>query len=302
MKGIVIAPTFYKNNAPKSKAMYDKLCEKYNFSYLCTDTPNLDGYDVAIIQSVPYHNRPGVPTGLLDAKCKLIGEFGDLQCWDNKECIKNKEILFDRYDVLVGTYYEKFREWYPQHVHKYVHWPQYFGPYTRYASLSINPNSKMRCLMIGSYNDPYYRRRYVINNRGRFVDGGCIDVVGPTVPFDKYPKYLNEYFCSLALPGKFNLPISKYFEIPAAGVLLLATETKEASICGFEPYVNYVPVTRKNVFGVVKGVLDHTADYIKIRDEGTRFVRENHSDINRINKFEEIFNRLWSDGHKSLLR
>ena len=85
MKGIVIAPKFYENNAWKSKDMYDKLCEKYNFSYMCTDTPNLSGYDVAIIQSVPYHNRPGIPPGLLNTKCKLIGEFGDLQCWDSRE-------------------------------------------------------------------------------------------------------------------------------------------------------------------------------------------------------------------------
>jgi hypothetical protein len=275
MKGIVIAPKFYENNAWKSKALYDKLCEKYNFSYLCTDTPNLDGYDVAIIQSVPYHNRPAIPPGLLDAKCKLIGEFGDLQCWGDAECEKNKKTLFNRYDCIVGGYYHQFREWYPEHVHKYFYWPSYFGPYERYISLPEVSNPKMRCIMIGSHNASYFRRQYVINNRNRYPDNGRIDISGAwKIPFDKYPKYLSNYFCSLALPGKFNLPVAKYFEIPAAGVLLLATQVKELALCGMDSLVHYVPVTRANVFDKVKEVLDVPDKFVEIRDRGTKLVLE----------------------------
>lgn len=300
MKGIVIAPKFYENNAWKSKAMYDKLCEKYNFSYICTDNPNLDGYDVAVIQSVPYHNRPGIPPGLLNTKCKLIGEFGDLQCWDSKECIKNKEILFDRYDFLIGGYYEKFNKWYPQHINKYIYWPAYFGPYERYAALSVNPSPIMKCLMIGTYNNSAYPRRQYVANKSR--GNSDLYIVGNVIPFDKYPKYLNNYFCSLAMPGKYNLPIAKYFEIPAAGVLMLATETKESTMCGFEPYIHYVPVTKNNVFDQIKKVLSHPEDYVKMRNEGIKFVRENHSDVNRLNVFQEIFDRLLPNGHEALLQ
>lgn len=303
MKGIVIAPKFYEDNAWKSKAFYDKLCEKYNFSYLCTDVPNLDGYDVAIIQSVPYHNRPAIPPGLLDAKCKLIGEFGDLQCWGNPACIKNKKILFDRFDCIVGGYYYQFREWYPEHVHKYVYWLNYFGPYERYVTLTPVTNPRMRCLLIGSNNASYPRRQYVISSMRKYPNNGYVDVVGPwQIPFPEYPKYLSNYFCSLALPGKFNLPVAKYFEIPAAGVLLLATQVKELELCGMVPFVHYIPVTRVNVFDQIKKVLTSPEDYITIRDKGTKFVRENHSDVNRLDAFQDIFNNLWPDGHKKLLR
>lgn len=304
MKGIVIAPKFYERNAPKSKAMYDKLCEKLNFSYLCTDTPNLGGYDVAIIQSVPYHNRPGIPPGLLDAKCKLIAEFGDLQCWGNKKCIKNKEILFNRYDFLVGSFYEMFKKLYPQYIHKYIHWPAYFNPYERYASLPMNSEPRMRCLMIGSFKGRAYPlRQYIVDTRKSRPDNGWVDVVGPhKIPYAEYPKYLNSYFCSLALSGIYNAPPAKYFEIPAAGVLMLAREVRELAVCGLKPYVHYVPVIKENVYDQIKEVLTHPDDYIKIRNEGTKFVRENHSDLNRIDTFQEVFDRLWPGGHEALLR
>ena len=299
MHGIVIAPKFYENNAWKSEALYNKLCKKYNFSYICTDSPNLDGYDVAIIQSVPYHNRPAIPPGLLDAKCKLIGEFGDLQCWDNEECIKNKEILFNRYDLLVGAYYERMEEWYPHYLYKYIHWPQYFAPYERYSCLSINPNSRMRCLLIGSYGGHAYPlRQHIVNSRNQYPNNGYVDVVGPwQIPFSQYPKYLNNYFCSLVFPGVNNVPVAKYFEVPAAGVLLLAKEIKELTICGFKPNVHYVPVTRDNVFDKIKSVLANPNAYVKIRAEGVEFVRRNHSDVNRVGAFREIFDRLWPNGH-----
>ena len=224
MKGIIILPTAYKGTALRAKGMYAKFCEKYNFSLVHSDAPNLDGYDVAITMCVPYHNRPELPSGLLDAKCKLISHFGDLQCWGNEKCAKNKELLFDRYDLLIGTYYEKFREWYPQYIDKYVHWPQYFGPYELYENLLMNPNPKMRCLMIGSYGYPAYpRRQYVVKDARSLPDNGRIDIVRNVIPFPSYPAYLNTYFCSLVLSGVYDFPEAKYFEVPAAGVLMLAS-------------------------------------------------------------------------------
>ncbi len=309
MKGVIIIPTFYKTykrmrkgSAIKRNAMYDKLCKKYNFSVLYTDSPQLDNYDVAIISSVPYHNRPNIPPGLLNTnKCKLIGEFGDLQCWENEECLKNKKKLFSRYDILIGSYYYLFRKWYPQYLHKYIYWPNYFGPYERYTTLTVNPNSKMRCLLIGVRYKAYLRRNYVIEKAKTLPDNALIDIVNG-IPFDEYPKYINSYFCALALPGKLNVPVAKYFEIPAAGSLLLATEVKELAVCGFKPNVHYIPVTKDNVFDKIKEVLSHPNDYIEIRNRGSKFVRENHSNLNRFGVFEEIFNRLYPGEYKSLLR
>jgi len=308
MKGAIIIPTFYNNHKRQSKgsmirknAMYNDLCEKYNFTIQYTNTPNLDGFDVAIISSVPYHNRPNLITGLLDTKCKLIGEFGDLQCWNNEVCIKNKKILFNRYDILLGSYYYLFKKWYPQYMHKYFYSPNYFGPYENYIKLPINPNPKMRCLLIGARYKAYHRRIYVHDNAPNYDHNGFVDSVNG-IPFGKYPNYINKYFCALALPGKLNMPVAKYFEIPAAKTLLLATEVDEVKTCGMQANVHYVPVTRDNVFKQIKRVLYNQEDYIEIRDRGTKFVLENHSNLNRFKIYEDIFKRLFPDGYESLLR
>lgn len=306
MKGVIIVPTFYESrkyrgSIIKRNSMYGQLCKKYNFSVLYTDSPQLNDYDVAIISSVPYHNRPEIPPGLLDTKCKLIGEFGDLQCWDNEECLRNKEILFNKYDLLIGTYYYLFRKWYPQHLHKYIYWSNYFGPYEKYAALSINIKPMMRCLLIGASYPIYVRRNYVINKAKIRPSNSLVDVIND-IPFDKYPEYINNYFCALALPGKLNVPVAKYFEIPAAGSLLLATEVKELEICGLEANVHYVPVTKTNVFDQIKKVITHPDDYIEIRNRGTNFIRKNHSNINRFGLFEEAFDKLWPSGYEGLLR
>lgn len=303
MKGVIVLPTAYKGSALKAKTMYAKFCKKYNFSLIHSDTPELDSYDVAIIMCIPYHSRPGIPPGLLNAKCKLIGHFGDLQCYDSKECAENKKIMFDRYDLLIGTYYEKFKEWHPEHVYKYIHWPQYFAPYERYMSLPINPNPRMKCIMIGSYGGPAYPCRKYVARSGKKMHSGLIEVKGPwKVPFDKYPKYISNWFCGLALANKFNFPETKHFEIPAAGLLMLAREIEELEICGFKPNVHYVPVTKKNVFDQVRDVLAHPKDYMDIKNRATKFVRKNHSDVNRVDDFEKIFDRLGAGIHEGLLR
>ncbi len=306
MKGVIVIPTFYKPRQNtglmvRLNKMYSDLCKKYNFSVVYTDSPRLDGYDVAIISMVPYHNRPGIPPGLLNTQCKLIGEFGDLQCWDNQECLKNKEILFNRYDILLGPYYYLFRKWYPQHLNKYIYFPNYFGPYETFANLSINPTPKMRCLMIGARYPTYVRRNYVFKKSRTMPENGFVDDAF-RIPPEKYPKYINNYFCALALPGVLDMPIAKYFEIPAAGSLLLATEVKEIITCGFRAGIHYVPVTKDNVFDQIKQVITHPDNYIEMRDRCTKFVRENHSNLNRFSLFEEAFNKLWPDGYNNLLR
>ncbi len=83
---------------------------------------------------------------------------------------------------------------------------------------------------------------------------------------------------------------------------MLATEIKELEMCGLKPNVHYVPVTMKNVFEKVKEVLANSDDYIEIRNRGTKFVRENHSDVNKIDSFQEIFDKLEPGMHKALLR
>ena len=303
LKGVIVSPAIYERRGLKrDEALFARLCEKYNFVSVYSDSPDLEGYDVAMIKATPYHNRPNIPSGLLETKCKLIGYFVDLQCWNNAKCERNRELLFDKYDILIGTYYEKFQEWYPQYWEKYIHFPDFFAPYERFSELSINSNPIMKCLMSGARNTRAYPFRAYVAQKCKRAACGHLIQMSRGVPFTKYPSYLNRYFCALALAGVHDVPVSKYFEIPAANVLMLARRTKELDLCGFEPDVHYVPVTKKNVFGQIKKVLSSPDDYLAIRQSGTDFVLKNHSEINRAKIFKDVFNRLFIKGHERLSR
>jgi len=291
MKGSIIIPTFYHKRhlggvkSQRARFLFKELEKKYGLSITYTDSPSLKGLDVAVVYAVPYHNRPKIPSGLLEAKAKLIGYYEDLQCWDNEECKRNKRVAFARYDVLMGACYEMFMNTYSQHLYKHEHFPNFFVPHQAYVRLKPNKRPKMRCLMAGTVSRHYPFRLHIKNRKDKLIDV-------KRVSFDKYPQFLNSYFCALAVPGRMRNVAAKYLEIPAAGTLMLAARVKELDVMGLKPYVHYVPVTEKNVFGQVKRCLSHPEDFVKIRNAGMDFVRSNHSVKNRIAQFGRILKGL----------
>lgn len=291
MKGVIVVPTFYLKRhqggikSQRSKFLLQRLSQKYEMPLIYTDTPSLEGLDVALIYAVPYHNRPKIPQGLLETKVKLIGYFEDLQCWGNKECKRNKKRMFDKYDVLMGACWKSFRSFYPEHVHKYVHFPNFFFPHLVYTRMELNPRRKMRCLMAATVNRFYPFRMYIRQDRDKLIDV-------TKVPFKDYPQLLNNYFCAIAVPGRLRNVVAKYLEIPAAGTLMLAERVEELDVMGLRPYTHYVPITKENIFAQVKKCLTNPEKFIKIRDNGTKFVRGNHSIHNRVAQFGDILGRF----------
>ena len=293
MKGKIIIPKFYKKrhedktgNSARSKILLDGISQTYNMQIDYTDNPNFDNVDFALIYAIPYHNRPDIPYGLLNINPnkKLIGYFEDLQCWDNSLCKQNKLKMFERYNVLFGTYNEKFREWYPQFVDKYIFYPDYFTPYSIFSSLNPNPNPIMKCLLSGTVNKYYPFRQYIIKH----VSSKILIYRKKNVLFADYPKFLNSYFCAIATGSSVSIPLAKYFEIPAAGTLLLAERVKDLDLIGMKPGIHYVEINRENVIKKIKTVLKNPEKYLEIRDGATKYVRENHSEINRIKEFKNV--------------
>jgi len=301
MKGAIIVPTFYKRRHMQglrsmvSKTLFDRIEKICGFPSIYTDTPNLKELDVALVYAIPYHNRPKIPSGLLDSDTSLILYFGDLQCHHNKECEKNKKKMFEKCDIIMGGFYEAFTKWYPQYVHKYELFSGFCHPYESYVDLQMNLEPKMKCLLSGSINRYYPFREYIKGLCQKNVDGisELIDIEGRSfVPFEKYPRFLNSYFCAIATSGMYGGMVSKYFEIPAAGTLLLAERKKELDILGFGPYVHYVPITRENVIEQIREVLGHPEDYAEMRKDAMEFVQKNHSDVSRAFQFRDILKRL----------
>jgi len=301
IKGAIIIPIFYKKRHEAgllsmiSKVLFDRIGKLCNFPLVYTDAPDLTGLDVALVFGIGYHNRPKMPPGLLDADAKLISFYGDLPCYGNKECEKNKRLIFEKSSMIIGGFYETFVKWYPQYVHKYELFSGCFHPYESYARLKLNLKPKMKCLLSGSSGWPYPFREH-IKRLCRQDAGGISKLVDirnkASAPFKEYPTLLNNYFCAIATSGMHSCMVSKYFEIPAAGTLLLAERKKEFDILGFEPFVHYIPITRETVIEQIKKVLSHPKDYMGIRRDAMKFVQRNHSDVNRSLQFKDIMERL----------
>ena len=294
MKGKIVVPTFYKarHNNPtgqsgRSKVLLDGISKQYNIPIEYTNKPTFNNIDFALIYAIPYHNRPELPPGLLecDKRVKLISYFEDLQCWDNQECKRNKLKMFKRYDALMGSYDENFRKWYPQFVDKYIFYPDHFAPFKRFNILKPNPKPIMKCLLSGTIAAKYYPfRKWIFNN----VPGNLLSYRKKNILFADYPKFLNNYFCAIATGSAVSVLVAKYFEIPAAGTLLLAERIKDIELTGLKAGEHYVEINRKNITEKIKHVLKNPRKYIEMRDRATKLVRQKHSEINRIKQFADV--------------
>ena len=211
--------------------------------------------------------------------------------------------LLQRADLILVPYYCYFKRMWPQFVEKAIFFPHFFAPHDRYCGLEYNKNPKMKCLLTGNIKPDRYPIRWAVNevvlNNEKLRDS--IDVLrhprhaktqywtrenGGEV--EEYAKTINEYFCAVIDSSTWNLLLTKYFEIPAAGTLLLADEPEDGEEAGFIPWEHYVPITKENVVSQIGHCLENPKEYEKIRRQGMEFVQEHHSVNNRFDQFGEI--------------
>jgi len=303
MKGVIILTTYHKKCwAPKKDPDFNSLLsanapffyamrDTFGFELKYADEVDVDSdTDIVFMFGVPYHNRPNLIPGLLDLdkKIKLVMWPGDIQCYGNKLCLENKIKVFKRCDLIVSPSYEYFAKLYPQFLPKYKFMPKFFSPHERYINLQFNENPKMRCLLSGAKNPKVYPLRVFIKNNCLGVDYKPARYRG-----DSYAKLLNSYFCGVATSSIFNYAVAKYFEIPAAGSLLLADETNDLKRAGFVSHRHYVPITKANVLNTISQCLKDPEKYNSIRREGMEFVRKNHSVNNRMEWLKKVFDGLF---------
>jgi len=305
MKGILILPKYLEehwvpkkgvggfdfsdvigNNAPFFYSVGNALGFEIRYADE-VDVPS--GTDMVIMWGMPYHNRPKIVPGFFDIpeNTKLVMFPSDIHCHGNAECLENKIKVFERSDLIIASSYEFFALLYPQFLAKFEFVPNCFSPFARYSQLPWNTEPRMQCLLSGAASPRVYPLRAFVQRNSRHV------AYRPAVyRGDSYARLLNSYFCCFASSSIFNYVIAKYFEIPAAGSLLLADETSDLKRIGFVPGKHYVRVERKNALEKIAHCLEHPQEYQDIRREGMEYVRRNHSVLNRVARLESMLKEL----------
>ena len=238
----------------------------------------------------------------LDKRKTLILYMHDIH-WAYELRKEGTTRLLQRADLILVPYYGYFKRMWPQFAKKTILFPHFFAPRDRYSRFKYNKNPKMKCLLTGNIKPDRYPIRQVVTeavmNDGELKD--LVDILrhprhaktqywtredGGGVK--EYPKTINEYFCAVTDSSMWNLLLTKYFEIPASGALLLADKPEDGKYVGLIPWKHYVPVTEENVVPQIKHCLENPEKYEKIRREGMEFVRKYHSVDNRFIQFGKI--------------
>ena len=295
MKGHIVIPTFYQTRwTDDYKHLLAMIATEFKFKIEYSDGPDIAvDTDVVVVFATPHHMRPDNLSQLcqLDRSIKMIGYMKDIQFYDNPN-IKDAYLrMFDRYDVILSGYNEMFKEWYSDHVGKMLHFPDFFGPYERY-DLPFNKEAEKTCLVAGTVTKEVYPlRQYILENaKNGYVDYLPPPYTGHDYIGDKYAKLLNSYHCAVSTGSIFRVPVAKCFEIPASGCLLICNTFDDLIDIGFEPMVHYVPINFSNATETIMRVVDDPVRYEHIRQEGTEFVRKNHSIRNRFETLKQVIN------------
>lgn len=218
--------------------------------------------------------------------------------------------VVERGDIVLCTEGDYIWRKFPHLKEKIKHFPYYFAPHDRYDSLCMDVVPEMNCLFTGHTNSSIYPLRYFImvqlqTNpalqkimvRVRHPRWGLKGV--PLKPYEiapvlneTYAQALNDHYCSVATASKYRYVLAKYFEIAAAGALLLAERTLDSDSVGLVPGVHYVPIDRSNVVARVTECVQQPEKFENIRIAGCEYVRANHSVNNRVEQLKEMIEGL----------
>ncbi len=312
MNGAILIPKMFGSKfyvTDRYMCLFEMVRDRLGYQIIISNTAkDLPKHvDTVIVFKSPQHSNPETFMDLTtrDRNTKIVGYFSDLHSYGNRVYEKNMARMLERCDLILCPYDEAFRNTWPQHVGKYVFFPQYFAPHERYVKLPFNTNPIQECLLSGSVDPPdvYPIRvhlkthgpphRVTIMNHPGYGRNWLHDLLGKLMGktfFVKtsYAQEINRYFCSVATSSVYRYIVAKYFEIPAAGALLLANETDDLKKLKFVPYQHYVPITAADALTQIDNCLTEPHRFSKIREQGMNFVRNHHSVNNRFEALKDV--------------
>ena len=198
---------------------------------------------------------------------------------------------YEYFDKIFVTYYNPFIKLYPNiDISKIIWCPH---SYTSDYLIDYNEQPINKIFLSGAMGLLYPTRKYMLK---LFLNGYKDRISYLRHPgyksFDyyvttkskvgkSYANLLNHHLCCFTDCLTYGFIVSKYFEIPASGSLLLAVNPKDDKLekLGFIDEVNYISCTKENLKEKISWILDPknkiTVD--KIRKSGMEMVRSKHS-------------------------
>lgn len=205
-----------------------------------------------------------------------------------------KKNYYEKFDGLFVTYYNPFLKLYPQINKKKVYWCPH--GYTVDYLLKFNENPTNKILLSGAIGLLYPVRKYLLKLSQGELHGKINHLKHPGYKvFDydsldkkigkSYASVLNGHICCFTDCLTYGFVVSKYFEIPASGSLLLAVNPQDDKLeqLGFKDSINYVECTIDNLKEKINWILDpmNKSKVDEIRKNGMDLVRNSHSIENR---------------------
>jgi len=189
-------------------------------------------------------------------------------------------------DIIISTYQYTFNKFFPEIDNDKAIW--FPHSHNEIFNIKYNNNPINKITLTGNLDNniyPYrnkfleYSKKYkikILKHHGYSVQKH--DIIG-----QKYIKYLNKYIASFTCYSKEETPyvMSKIFEIPASGCLLILYDGKiiqQLLELGFKNKENYISVNDDNMEDIIKYVLDmrNRKEIDKIRKKGYDLVWSKH--------------------------
>ena len=201
--------------------------------------------------------------------------------------------LLRRADKIICSYDTAFKTRYPEFLSKYEFYPQYAPSYLYQYPLEKYPIKKVLLSgYIDKHGEYYPYRKYIRDAGSKHVEylPHPSNSESPQKWGRQYFKKVSEYCAAIATGAIINYPVSKYMEIPFTGSLLLGWECHDLEELGFIDGVNYLSMNIDNCWQVIEDAV--TKDYRDIRQAGREFIRNNHTEIQRVEQMKRILQEV----------
>lgn len=314
-KGIVLIPSFYRQSflsVGRYAKLLSKLREDFGYEIRETDEFSDPSYDVVVVLKSPNKGAINLLSGVgsLPKTTKVVMYIMDLHSQEEidarKVGILNKAFdismrkMCGRADIILCPYKTAFLSKYGEFRDKLIFFPHFVDD--EYVLKARPKNSK--CLVSGAtcakvyplrtklasyaFSNAYKNKFSFLPHPGYMKAPTSNDIVG-----HKYLDYLSGFTCAIATPSIFDYTVAKYFEIPAAGTLLVAKASPDLEELGFIDGKNFICIDDKNALDKVTHILYSTSNYDSIRDAGRELVLSNYTKTHAYRKLVSYIENLF---------